>query len=357
MRSSALLTSSLLASVVAKDAPTLLGRPGSNATTGWCHPGYAQAINATSGHNRCIACPAGTHSQGGVSSTCTAMADDWVTCSHLACELVDSTRHCNFHSSANPRLALEASASSIGQHDCHDVGDHNTSVHGEHHAGVQRISIFHHGSEQHGMEHKCSKNTGGVNGARGDCECKCKRGFDYLSTPTETVETTMSVGGFTEATFTEHAQFAVQTAIAADLGVDVTHVTISNIQYSTDGGLTWFDVSVASGDRRLTEVQKKIRFDVEIKVDAGQAKTDIEVKVNAIAAEPAAQEMLVQKIEQVMVVEHISTEDMDLSVACEEFKTPYPTAFPTATPTASPTVSCFCRRRSSLDIALLSSVY
>ena len=69
------------------------------------------------------------------------------------------------------------------------------------------------------------------------------------------VETTMSLGGFTEATFTDHAQFAVQTAIAADLGVDVTHVTISNIQYSTDGGLTWFDVSVlvAGGSPRGSE--------------------------------------------------------------------------------------------------------
>ena len=103
--------------------------------------------------------------------------------------------------------------------------------------------------------------------------------------------------------------------------------------------------------------QHEIRFDVEIKVDAGQSKSVVEVKVNAIAAEPAAQATLVQKIAEVMATEHISTEDLELSVACEEFKTPYPTAFPTATPTASPTVSCFCRRRSSLDIALLSSVY
>jgi hypothetical protein len=271
----------LLASVAAKDAPTLLGRPGSNATTGWCHPGYAQAINATSGHNRCIACPAGTHAQGGVSSTCTTMADDWTTCSHLACKLVDSDTHCNFHSSSNPKIDLAEAPHTVAKvaSSCHET------------AGVQRISIFHHGSEQNGMEHKCSKNAGGVNGARGDCECKCRRGFDYLSTPTETVETTMSVSGFTEATFTDHAQFAVQTAIAADLGVDVTHVTISNIQYSTDGGDTWFDVSVASDGRRLAEGTKKIRFDINVKVTDEQ-KSVVEVKVNAIAAEPAAQATL-----------------------------------------------------------------
>jgi hypothetical protein len=74
------------------------------------------------------------------------MADDWTTCSHLACKLVESERHCNFHSSANPMTDLAAPLNTVAkvESSCHDV------------AGVQRISIFHHGSEQNGMDFRCA---------------------------------------------------------------------------------------------------------------------------------------------------------------------------------------------------------
>jgi hypothetical protein len=305
------LTASLLATVLAKDAPTLLGRASTNATTGWCHPGYAQQSNATTNENRCIPCPAGTHSQGGVSSTCTTMADEWTTCSHLACELVESETHCNFHSSSNPKtdLARAAPLNTVAKvaSSCHDIGDHNTSIHGEHHAGVQRISIFHHGSEQQGMVHKCSKNTGGVIGARGACECQCKRGFDYTATPTESVSSAMSLGGFTEETFTEHVQFAVQTAIANDFAVDVTHVVLSNIQFT------------ASGGRRLqaaTAGNSFANFDVAILCTEAQ-RSDFVVRVDSLSTDEAAQTRLESGITQVMVTEHISIEHLQLSLACE----------------------------------------
>ena len=304
MRSTA-LTASLLATALAKDAPTLLGRASTDATTGWCHPGYAQAINTTTGHNRCIACPAGKHSQGGVSSACTTMADDWTTCSHIGCKLVSSDTHCNFHSSANPAVDLVTGGT---------IATVASSCHDSAHAGVQRISIFHHGSEENGMFHECSKNTGGVNGARGACECKCKRGFDYVSPPADTVETSMSLGGFTCTTFDTHTQFAVQTAIAVDFGVDITHVELTN-------------VTCTSGDRRLqagtsvsTDPVSTVSFDITIMTDS-ENQAAVTTQVNTLSADSSAQESMVESIEAVMVAEHISTDNLELSVACQEVNT------------------------------------
>ena len=50
-----------------------LSRPGTAAFPGWCHPGWIRKVNPVTHLHTCEQCPQFTHSNGGMSQTCTKM--------------------------------------------------------------------------------------------------------------------------------------------------------------------------------------------------------------------------------------------------------------------------------------------
>jgi hypothetical protein len=129
--------------------------------------------------NSCEKCPAGTHSNGGTTTKCMAMADDWVDCTHIGCKIVQGG-HCATHAHNNPKQGI-ADGDDMKLGNCFGHGGlaaGGTNTYSPSFANHQpHISVFHHGHEHAGMQHKCmtTQDAGGVTG----CLCKCKRGFSY----------------------------------------------------------------------------------------------------------------------------------------------------------------------------------
>ena len=138
-----------------------------------------QLCNHNVTHNSCEKCPPGTHSNGGTNTKCTAMADDWVDCTHIGCKVMMGG-HCATHAHNNPKQGI-ADGDNMKLGNCFGHGGlaaGGTNTYSPTLTNHQpHISVFHHGHEHAGMQHKCMtvQDAGGVT----DCLCKCKRGFSY----------------------------------------------------------------------------------------------------------------------------------------------------------------------------------
>jgi hypothetical protein len=130
--------------------------------TAYCPLNYYLADSGVALHGgECKKCAHGQKSNGGLSPKCHPLATEWAVCTHVSC-FRETDQHCHYHQSANP--ALESNLTAVAKSGC--TGRL---------AGTTRLSVFYHGSELGGTQHKCAfTGTTLTPAAERACVCKCK---------------------------------------------------------------------------------------------------------------------------------------------------------------------------------------